>query len=469
MRQYQVTANGKELPVYKVNVSAVPFNRVWAGEQRSKEQTEPAYFVTLDADGPVTLSVTVNEPFEWYEIRPRSYRLQDTRSGDTVILTADGPMQFVFTADGLHHALHIFINPKSARPQGDILYYGPGVHTVGLIWLQSGQTLYLDEGAWVYGTIFAKEAEHVRILGRGVLDSSPYRRENDPAPDGHEIRDALAEKGVYTPEVLRPSLTCANLILWGCRDVLVEGITLVDSMRWSVIVRNHCEDITLDNIKLIGQWRYNADGIDICASRNVTVKNCFVRSFDDCFVARAPYLEGETWDVEDITVENCVLWCDWGKALEIWCGDKPCAVRRITFRNIFIAHLDQMAMAVSTWYGSGNTVVEDLAYRDIFIDGEDAYPVPQIQSAEHPVYLPQTGFVPHLVNIHAMKLGRFTGNQGFAPAEDLSVFHIAYRSITFENVHYSGIPLKVEVQPIPGVLEISGIHVKNCGFAISEP
>jgi hypothetical protein len=165
-------------------------------------------------------------------------------------------------------------------------------------------------------------------------------------------------------------------------------------------------------------------------------------------------------------VENCVLWCDWGKALEIWCGDKPCTVRNIRFKNIFITHLDQMAIAISTWYGSGATLVEDVSYTDILIDGEETYRVPQIQSAEQPHYLPQWGFVPWLLNIHAMKLGRFTGNQGFAAAEDLSVFHLKYRNISFENVRYTGLPLKVGVQPIPEVLRIENIRVENCDFTL---
>ncbi len=466
MKHYKVFCGGRELPVHEVTVSAMPFNRVWAGQQRDKAQTEPAFFVTVDTDTAVELTITVEEGFESYRLRPQAYDLHDVCSGSAVTLRADGPMQFTFEPDGPHNALHVFVNPVCRRPQGDVICYGPGVHTAGLIWLESGQTLYLEEGAWVYGTIFAKDACNIRICGRGVLDSSPYRRENDPEPDGHEIRNALAAKGVYKPDVPRPNLTCTSLILWGCRNVTVEGITLVDSMRWSVIVRNHCENITIDNIKLVGQWRYNADGIDICASRNVTVKNCFIRSFDDCFVARAPSLNGEEWAVENIVVENCVLWCDWGKALEIMCSDRPCAVRNITFKNIHVIHLDQMVIAVSTWFGSSNTLVENISYTDIFVEGAQDYPVPQLESPEHPAYIPQGGFVPWLVNIHAMKLGRSIGNQGFAPVEDLSVFHLVYRGIRFENVRYTGRPLKVEVESIPGVLEISGVCAENCDFTL---
>lgn len=34
------------------------------------------------------------------------------------------------------------------------------------------------------------------------------------------------------------------------------------------------------NVKLVGLWRYNADGIDICNSQDVVIRNSFVRAFD---------------------------------------------------------------------------------------------------------------------------------------------------------------------------------------------
>ena len=59
MKTYTVRCAGEELQVNEVTVSAVPFNRVWTGVQRAKEQTAPGFFVTVDADGPVTLEISV--------------------------------------------------------------------------------------------------------------------------------------------------------------------------------------------------------------------------------------------------------------------------------------------------------------------------------------------------------------------------------------------------------------------------
>ncbi len=47
-----------------------------------------------------------------------------------------------------------------------------------------------------------------------------------------------------------------------------------------------CRDVTISNVKLVGLWRYNADGIDVCNSQNVQVRDCFVRAFDDALVIK---------------------------------------------------------------------------------------------------------------------------------------------------------------------------------------
>ena len=64
--------------------------------------------------------------------------------------------------------------------------------------------------------------------------------------------------------------------------------------------------------KVFGQWRYNNDGVNIVNSKNITVKNSFVHSFDDSITIKGIDRYAET-DNENILSENCVLWCDWGK------------------------------------------------------------------------------------------------------------------------------------------------------------
>ena len=58
-----------------------------------------------------------------------------------------------------------------------------------------------------------------------------------------------------------------------------------DPAGWAA-VPYYCNGVTFDNVKLIGFWRYNADGIDIVNSSNVTIKNSFLRTFDDCIAIK---------------------------------------------------------------------------------------------------------------------------------------------------------------------------------------
>ena len=462
---YSVKVNGISVPVQTVTVSALPLNRLWGGVQRPLDQTEEAYVVSFDLNGNSVMEITAEEDFISYELRPKRYALSDSRVGNTVTLTIEKPMQFVFEADGRHHALHVFANPQSQVPAGDIIYYGKGEHKADLIWLESNQTLYIDEGAVVHGVIYAKDAENIRILGRGVLDSSLYRRGNDDNEGGREIINALYDKG-FTPLDMK---YYGNLVLNHCRNVHIEGIIFKDAPLWSVITRNECEDIVMDNIKLVGQWRYNADGIDICTSKNVTIKNSFIRAFDDCFVARGAYLEGETGNVENVTVENCVIWCDWGKSIEIWCGHKPTAIRNITVQNCYFVHLSASALNIATWYGSDNSIIEHVVFRNIYIDGDDTYDNLVVESADRLGYTPQSGFYPHLLRVSAERLGimRGLGTQVCVPVDDFSPFKLRYRDILLDNIQYEDKRLHKTVHQLEDdILTIENIRAENCDFQI---
>lgn len=459
--KYLVKVNGLSVPVHTARVSALPLNKIWDGVQRPVEQTEEAYFVSFDLQDTATLTIDVAEDFSAYEIRPKVFRLGEKRTGNTVSLTVDKPMQFTFEPDGRHGILHIFVNPPAVRPSGDVLYFGPGVHKEDLIWLESNQTLYLEEGAVVYGVVYAKDAENIRIMGRGILDASPYRRGNDDHEGGREVIDALLARG-FTPVDMK---YYGNLVLNHCKNVLVEGVILRDAPMWSLITRNDSEDIVIDNVKLIGHWRYNADGIDICTSINVTVKNSFVRSFDDCFVARGAYLEEEYGDVEQVTVENCVFWCDWGKTIEVWCGQKPTTIRDVTIKDCYFIHLSSKALNITAWYGSNASVIENILFQNIYIDDEAEYEKLVVEKPGKLGYTPVPGFIPFLIHIEAEKLGvmQGLGTQICAPVDDYSIFRMNFRGITLDNIQCADKRLRTFVCAVAeDVLNITDVKAINC-------
>lgn len=342
---FRFTADGLDVPVKKVRVSAMPFNTWWPGHQRPTDQTEFASYANFSLDGRVHIEITcLTRRAENVELRPSAYGITPQVEGRVISFDLDKPCHFTVELDGPHKALHVFVSdPEHYDVKLDdphTRYFPAGIHKADLIELSSNDTLYLDEGAVVYGSIFAKNAENIRILGRGVIDSSPYLRgcectgRNRP---GEEVTSALRAKRVGN--------SIGNVLLVNCKNVLIDGVIFRDPPEWSFNVY-HCENVRLHDIKLIGLWRYNADGIDIHLGKHFEISDSFIRSFDDSIVARGAcgILDEDVF--EDMRVKNCVLWCDWGRALEI--GAETCAptMSDIRFQNCHIIHGDAVMMDV---------------------------------------------------------------------------------------------------------------------------
>ena len=125
----------------------------------------------------------------------------------------------------------------------------------------------------------------------------------------------------------------------------------------------------LDGINVFGQWRYNTDGIDIVNSKRITVKNAFVHSFDDTITIKG--IDRYAFEnCTDITAENCVLWCDWGRTLEIGFETECREYRDITFRNCDVL---RGAYAVCDIQNGDRAEVYNVTFEDIRIELEEFY------------------------------------------------------------------------------------------------
>src|SRR5690606_12221209 len=123
------------------------------------------------------------------------------------------------------------------RNDPDVLYFPAGVHKAGIIHARDNQTIYLEGGAIVHGVIYVQNVKNCKIMGRGVLDASTIGR-----------------------------FDARNIIFVdSSENISVEGVTLKDAQSWAFMVFRS-KHITIENIKLIGNWRYNSDGIDIVNS-----------------------------------------------------------------------------------------------------------------------------------------------------------------------------------------------------------
>jgi hypothetical protein len=103
-------------------------------------------------------------------------------------------------------------------------------------------------------------------------------------------------------------ITGRNIFLVGCRNVLLDGVTILNPSGWSMWLLD-CESVQVRGLKIEMDLRYpNGDGIHIGSCRDVTVSDCIVRSGDDALILRAyqHQLHGPV-ACERVVVANCVL------------------------------------------------------------------------------------------------------------------------------------------------------------------
>lgn len=372
---FGITLNGQAADAYTARVSAIPFNRVWPGRQRPIEQTELASFIYFAADQTVTVALNPAKKFNDVTVRPLSKNIKPHVKNKTITFDITEPGQYTVELDGFHNALHIFANPVFdfgvSKDDPDVIYYGAGIHDAGYIDLKSGQTLFIEAGAVLRAAVTAHNASNIRIAGEGILDNSWEERDKtDKGPIG-----------------------CMKF--FNCRNVEVSGIICRDSVVWTATVFNS-DNVIFDNIKAIGMWRYNADGIDFVNSANGIIKDCFLRNFDDCVVLKG--LKGwDTRNVENIHVSGCVIWCDWGRGLEI--GAETCAdeYRNIIFEDCDLIHGAHMHMDLQN---GDRAKVHDIIFDNIRVEYSRYTLEPVYQNSDDMIYEGREGYMPQLFYAH---------------------------------------------------------------------
>ena len=434
---FGVRWNGRPLSVHPARVSAVPMNQVWAGYQRPVEQTEMASFASLDlaAAGELEIEPSDCENRGDPVVMPLSWRPAMHREGNVLRLRLDRPRQFAVSFGKDAPTLHVFANPPSVDVFAkDEIVFGPGEHHVGVIVPKSGQTIRIEDGAVVYGSIFISHSHDVSVTGRGIVDGSFLdRADQTSAPYRAAVAAGLPE-GFYGAEMAVTTFTCA----WST-NITVEGVTFRDPPRWTMIVRAQSKNVTIDNVKIIGCWRYNSDGINVCASEDVTIRNSFLRTFDDCIIARGAYLDCGEGPTRNVLAENCILWCDWGKNLEVWAGHKPCLIENVTFRNISCIAMEHLACDVTTWFASPKTHIRDVTMEDIEIDFvRPRFKIHMQNSRDDATFRGDVQDVAGLLAVDVQRYGHYLGNQKYEPTKDLANYHVAYENLAFRRFRVYG-------------------------------
>ena len=418
---FKVSAGNNDIFVYGCDVSAYPFNRVWPGKQRDKIQTEKAAFVMIGSDDAVTLNIEASFDFSSVKVRPLSKNIKAENDGNKVNVTFDKPGQYSVEFDGMHKTLSVFVNPEKDfcvdTESENVIYFGEGIHIFDeRIMLEDNTTLFIDEGAVLYGSVNAVDKNNIKVVGYGIIDNSRMVRANEINGCAVLAKDA-------------PSNSGNPIFMERCENVVIEGVTIVDSSGWNIYL-DGCRNITVDNIKLIGQWRYNADGCDFCNCTNGIIRNSYLRNFDDCITVKG-FKRNNNLPVENILAENCVLWCDWGKALEV--GAETCApyMERITFRDCDIIHTNILMMDVQQGDGAR---ISDVCFENIRLEYSGEEMIPQLQEDDSKEYT---------------EIGKTHTPVPFAVTSGVTMWSIDDHTGDMKNVYFKDIKIFSDTDIIP--------------------
>jgi polygalacturonase len=428
---YSVEVNGNPVAVYTARVNDPPYNKLDYGGTYS--------FVSFDFRGRVKVRICGDRQVKAVQIRPLSKRIQSRALDSTTAeLTLDRPANLSFEPEGKRHPLLVFANPmEQNRPrQGDpnVVYFGPGLHQPdgNVIRLKSNQTLYLAGGAVVQGAVVVQDAENVAIRGRGILDGSPWPHLKGPAPRLLGLRLS--------------------------RKVAVEGIILRGSYAWTLVPEG-CENVTITNVKICGGRVYNDDGINPVNTRHLSIRDCFIRSDDDCIALKG--LRQEWGDVDDIRVEDTTLWCDRARVTLLGHESRAANMQNLLYRNIDIVH---WAMTAFLLEPGEEMNLQNVRFEDIRIEGEGQRSLVGIRPTINQ-YM-RTKLPGHIRNIQFKNI-RLTGALGdYAIAVDN--YDDKYRSegVALEEVTILGEKL---VQGSPRIRTSKGaaVSVKSSPAAVS--
>ena len=363
---YRVFVNGEEISVYTCRISEYPFNTVWPGHQRPFNQTVGASFVNLVSEEKLHIKVIAVKKYTKAMLKPYSKEIPFSENDGVIEFDIKPGDQLVLQLDDHKGCLYLFCSkPVVCENPSEVTYYfGPGIHFPGKITLKSGESIYADKDALIFGCIFAEDAENIHVYGNGVFD------------DGQEERANICH--------CYEDFTNGNIKLYSCKNARLEGVLFRNSAIWCINLFG-CMDVTVDNVKVFGQWRYNTDGIDIVNCRDIMIKNSFIHSFDDTITIKG-IDRYDHIDNERITVDNCVLWCDWGKCCEVGIETACRFYRDITFRNCDVLRASNAALDIAN---GDYAEIENVTFEDIRIEYNSFDTPEQYQHTDDEVYTRQ--------------------------------------------------------------------------------
>lgn len=261
---------------------------------------------------------------------------------------------------------------NQAAVKGGVVRIPKGTFVCGTIYLKSGVTLQLDEGAVLMGStnpfdyvkdpycrwtafVFAVKQHDIAITGKGTIDGRGWQVANNMVDYIHKgiVSDPL--KYDRPNESIRPE----NIHFRECENIVIRDITLKDPASWNQQY-DQCRNLVIEGITVDSKSYWNNDGVDIVDCSDVVVRNCVMDAADDVFCLKSHSVDGVC---ENVLIEDCT-----GRSSAN--GIKIGTMTRGTFRHIRFKNI-----TIKDTYRSAVTIacVDGGHVEDIEVDGLRAY------------------------------------------------------------------------------------------------
>ena len=268
--------------------------------------TSMAYF---DFSGSAEIEITyLKGGTTTARVRPVALGITPELLGDTLRFTLDEPRDLVIqindqTFDCLHLITNRIDHCPPAADDPDVIYFGPGVHTVtgNVLTVPSGKTVYLAGGAVLQAQVFFKNVEKAALTGHGMLNAGP-----------------------------------GGILCEGSRKIRVEDVIIMNPNGYAGTF-GESENVHVKKARSFSS-KGNGDGFDVFSSTGIVFDGCFMRNSDDCFAIYA-----HRWDyygdTRDITIRNCTLWADVAHPINVGTHgntDAPEVIENLVIENLDI-------------------------------------------------------------------------------------------------------------------------------------
>lgn len=203
------------------------------------------------------------------------------------------------------------------------------------------------------GTIWigGENVEDFTISGSGKIDG------NGISFMGEEEKDAYVLKPF---NVLDPRPHVLTII--GGKNIRIKDVHIGNSAYWTIHLVG-CNDVVISGITLLNSLKVrNSDGIDLDHSKNVRISDCYIESGDDCICLKNRREFEEFGACENITVTNCTMTSS-SCAIKIG-SENMDAIRQVVFNNCIIKNSNR-ALGIQN---RDEGTVSDVIFSNIIIE-----------------------------------------------------------------------------------------------------